>query len=327
LEIHYTANSFVAPRKVRFEYRLVGYDKQWRSADWSQRTAVYTNLRPGRYTFRVRACNNHDCWNTVGAQFAFALQPKFTQTLWFPAICATGLFALSALLASRRLRGQRRILRLEQATALATERTRIARDLHDDLGTALTALALELDVIRRKRAHEPHTEPLSDTARRARDLAERMREVVWAINPHCDTVPNLALFLEDQAARFLENAGIRCRLEFPEHVPSLALSAQVRHQLILSIRESLSNIVRHSAASEVVLRLLLANGAIGIEIADNGSGFKVPETFPPGHGLANLRARLASVGGTFKLDSTPGQGTRACFSVPVPNSTTQEPAA
>src|SRR6185436_3526834 len=91
LEIQYTANSFVEPERVRFQYRLDGHDTDWRHDEANKRVAFYSNLRPGSYTFRVKACNNHGYWNEVGDSFAFSLAPRVTQTIWFPVSCAFGL--------------------------------------------------------------------------------------------------------------------------------------------------------------------------------------------------------------------------------------------
>ncbi len=195
LEIHYTANSFAAPHRMRFKYQLAGHDQDWRSDDFAGRVAFYTNLRPGTYTFRVTACNNHGVWNETPAEFAFALAPYFWQTWLFYVLLGAGIVGLAAGVQGYRLRWQRRLLQAEQRQALADERSRIARDLHDDLGTALTGLALQVDVLRRA-AHDGSAlgNRLSDSAARIRALAQHMREVVWTVNPRCDTVSSFASF-------------------------------------------------------------------------------------------------------------------------------------
>lgn len=223
-----------------------------------------------------------------------------------------------------RIRWQRRILQAEQQQVLANERTRIARDLHDELGTALTGLALELDVLRREDgADAPTRGRLKETASRARMLAERMREVVWAVNPRCDTVPSLVLFLEQQAVPFLRAAGLRCRLDFPEALPGGPLATEVRHQLALGVREALTNIVRHAHAAEVQLGLQVDDQSLSIRISDDGHGFDPSRRSGNGngHGLDNLRSRLARVGGEFLCESAPGRGTRVEFRVPVARNT------
>src|SRR5205807_9868014 len=117
---------------------------------------------------------------------------------------------------------------------------------------ALTGLALELDVVGRDTVNEVRRR-LAETAQRTRELAERMREVVWTVNPRCDTVSSLADFLEQQVNQLIRGDGIRLQLDFPEELPARPMSAVMRHQLALSVREALTNVVRHAEASEVAV--------------------------------------------------------------------------
>ena len=309
LEIHYTANSFSAPERVRFKYKLEPSDQDWVSAG-ARRLALYTNLRPGDYQFRVKASNHHGVWNETGASFQFTLTPHFYETWPFYALCGAAVIGLAAGVTAYRLRWQRRLLTARHAGVLAEERARIARDLHDDLGTALTGVALEIDVARRQ-SQDGIAARLCESAVRVRTLAERMREVVWAVNPQCDTVSSLASFLEQQAGALLRGGGVRGRFEFPEDIPPLPLDSETRHQLALAVREALTNVQRHAEATEVVLGLALREGALVVSVEDNGRGFDVSTTgSEPGRGLHNLRARLERVGGVVTITSRPGEGTR-----------------
>jgi signal transduction histidine kinase/ligand-binding sensor domain-containing protein len=318
LEIHYAGNSFAAPNRVRFKYRLEGHDRDWRSDDQNRRVAFYTTLWPGTYTFLVIACNNHGVWSETPAQFSFTLAPHLWQTSFFYVLAGAAVIGLAAAVQAYRLRWQRRLLKLEQQQALADERTRIARDLHDDLGTALTGLALRLDVLRRA-AHDGPALPdrLAESAASIRALAERMREVVWAVNPRCDTVSSLASFLEQQAGQFLKADGLRCRLDFPDDIPPLPLDGETRYQLALGAREALTNAVRHAAASEIVLGLRVEADQLIVRVTDNGRGFRVADGGALDHGLANMQARLEKVGGQCECRSTPGAGTTIEFCVPL----------
>jgi signal transduction histidine kinase len=318
LEIHYTANSFAAPNRMQFKYRLENHDRDWRFDADNRRVAFYTNLRPGRYRFFVTACNNHGVWRTTPATFAFTLAPHFWQTWLFYALAGGVAIGVAAAVQAYRLHWQRRFLELEHHEALADERTRIARDLHDDLGTALTGLALQLDVLRRD-ALDSRTwaNSLAESAARIRALAERMRQVVWAVNPRCDSVPSLASFLEQQAGQFLKADGVRCRFEFPEDIPPLPLDGDTRYQLALGVREALTNIVRHANASEIVLGLSVEADRLMVRVADNGRGFSAVEGAGSGQGLVSVRARLEKLGGHFNCHSTPGAGTTVELIVPL----------
>lgn len=318
LEIHYTANSFAGPNRMRFKYRLDGHDKDWRYDEDNRRVAFYTRLRPGAYNFQVTACNNHGVWCKVPATFSFTLAPYYWQTPVFFVLVGAALIGLAAAIQAYRLRWQRRVLRLEQKHAMADERTRIARDLHDDLGTALTGLALQVDVLRREAHDGPVlTQRLTESAVRIRALAERMREVVWAINPRCDTVSSVASFLEQQAAQFFKTDALHCHFEFPETIPALSLDGEKRHQLALSVREALSNAVRHANATEVVLGLRIDCDQLIVWISDNGRGFDVAEARSHGRGLANIMERTEKIGGSCECRSKPGAGTTIEFRLPL----------
>jgi signal transduction histidine kinase len=315
LEFKYTANSFIDSRRVRFRYRLLGTDRDWHEQT-TERTARYSHLRPGQYRFEVTAANHHNTWNPAPAAFSFYVAPHWWQTATFYALCAAGVVGLAAAIQAYRLYWQHRLLKLEHQRELANERARIARDLHDDLGTGLTGLALELDVAGRDPAGAPSlSDRLRATARRARDMAERMREVVWTVNPSCDTVSSLADFLEQQVGQFLRADGVQVRLDFPEDIPPLPLGAEARHQLALSMREGLANVIRHAQATEVRVSLAIENSTLVLRIRDNGHGFAPAER--EGHGLANMRQRLKRIGGTFECRSVPGEGTTLTFYLPL----------
>jgi signal transduction histidine kinase/ligand-binding sensor domain-containing protein len=314
LQIRYTANAFLDPRRTRFQYRLVNHDADWRE-ETLDRLAVYTNLRPGDYRFELRAANAHGVWSEAPATLAFSLAPHFWQTWPFIMLCGFTVFGLAGGFTAYRLRWQHRLLTARHEQLLSEERARIARDLHDDLGTALTGVALEIDVARRQ-SQEGMAGRLGESASRVRTLAERMREVVWAVNPRCDTVSSLASFLEQQAGTLLHGSGVRGRFEFPEDIPTLPLDSETRHQLALAVREALTNVLRHARASEVVLGLDLSARELIVSVRDDGRGFEAGRAgAEPGHGLHNLRTRLERVGGTVAVVSKAGRGTRVEFRV------------
>lgn len=315
LEVQFTASSFLDPKRVRFRCRLTPVDADWRE-ETIERLVSYDNLRPGRYRFEVKASNHHNVWNPVPTSIALVVAPYFWQTKAFYAVSGAAILALAAGIQAYRLRWQHRLLKLEQQRALAAERARIARDLHDDLGTALTGLALELDVIGRDPKPEmPVVHRLGQTAQRTRALAERMREVVWSVNPRCDTVSSLASFLEQQIGQFLRADGIKVELDFPEDIPPLPIGGEARHQLALGVREALTNVVRHAKATEVVLSLTIKENWLIVQVKDNGRG--VQATARNGDGLRNMRERLESIGGAFDFSSEPGSGTTIVFRVPL----------
>lgn len=332
LEVRYTATTFSDAEETRFRYRLAGAEDRWREVD-TRRMAIYTNLRPGRYRFLVEACNRHGEWSAKTAEFAFSLQPRFTETWPFYGLCGLALAGVAAGWHRNRLRLQR----LEQQHALEDERRRIAKDLHDDLGASLTGIALQMEVARQTPACPPLVqETLESLAASVRTTVDRMREVIWTINPRCDRLESVCAYLCQHAEHYLGAADLRCRLDTPDTMPAVIVSAETRHHLLLVMKEALNNIVKHAQATEVNISLQAIDGGLALCISDDGRGFVPPSPIPrrdapgapstdrlqalagtPGHGLTNMRWRIHALGGRFELDTAPGKGTRITVHVPL----------
>jgi signal transduction histidine kinase len=314
LEIHYTANSMAAPERVVFKYRLDGYDREWQWDDQNRRVAFYTNLRPGDYTFRVTARGPHGTWNTQGEQFAFHVAPHFYETWPFYGLCAALLIGAAAGVQTYRLRWQHRALRAQQVTALAEERARIARDLHDDLGASLTGLALQIEAAQR-RGHAEAGQ-LEGLAGETRSLAHELRELAWTTNPRCDNTGSLVAFIGELTERFCQAAGLECRLDLPAGESSGEVAARVRHELLAVVKESLANVAKHAGAHKVTVGLAMNDGQLNLTVKDDGRGFD-PARASAGSGLQNLRERVQQVGGALTVATKPGVGTTVTTTVPL----------
>jgi signal transduction histidine kinase len=320
LEIRYTATSLVAPDQVHFKYRLLGFGSDWLEDADNRRVVSYANLRPGRYTFQVTACNNHGLWNDTGAEQMLELLPYFYETTWFYALCAA-LIALVVWTAHRlRVRVLARLQVLEHQHALDRERARIAHDIHDDLGSRLSQIAILGELADSSLASPEGARHQLDKMRATTgEVFQALDEIVWTTNPKQDSVAGLVSYLREYAPEFLGAAGLTCRLDFPSPIPAQPLSAEARHHLFLAAKESLNNIVKHAQATEVSLRLRLESRTLTLVLQDNGCGLTVanPQSPTLGNGLANMRERITSLGGKFTLHSEPGSGTRIQFQVPV----------
>lgn len=318
LEFHYTAVSFQPPERIRFRYKLEGVDSDWIEAG-TRRVAYYNNLGPGRYCFRVTACNSDGVWNDAGASASIILLPHFWQKWWFRLLAVTavtGLVAGTARQVTRR-RMQRKLELLEQRHAIEKERLRIAQDIHDDLGGSLTQIALlgELALGNPNQAAR-HLAKITNSARlnvRALD------EIVWAVHPGNDTLNSLVLYLWQFADEFFGPTGIRCRVEAPPNIPAQVLSSDLRHNIFLAVKEAFNNILKHAGAMEVRLRFAVNGDRLAIVIEDNGRGFQPAAVNGSGHGLANMRGRVGESGGTFALTSEPGRGARIEFVLHLKN--------
>jgi len=314
LEFHYTALDLAAPESARFKYRLEGFDPEWLDAG-ARRVAYYNNLAPGTYTFRVRACSRDGAWNQEGASLAILLRPHLWQTWWwrgFLGVLAVGAVGGTARYATRR-RMQRKLELLQRRHAIERERGRIAKDIHDDLGSSLTRIMMlgerTEEGLARREEIGLHVHKIVGTARAS---VQAMDEIVWAVNPENDTLEGLVEYLSHYADEFFENSDVRCRLEIPVELPACTLPADIRHDLFLVVKEAFHNIVKHSRASEVRVRVAMDAAQLLLTIEDNGRGFDPAQTPPgrKGNGLTNMRKRLEPHGGHLSLTSSPAHGTK-----------------
>jgi ligand-binding sensor domain-containing protein/signal transduction histidine kinase len=319
LKIHYTALSLSAPEKNQFKYKLEGFDTDWVSAG-TRRIAYYNNLYPGNYTFRVIACNHDGVWNSVGSSVRLTLQPHFWKTWWFKGfgiVACLSIAAGSARYATKR-RMQFKLERLEHQHAIEKERARIAQNMHDDLGARLTEILMLSGVTASGRGGESGMKANAErVAAAAEDMVRNMDGIVWAINPQNDSLKHLTLYFYEYVERFLSSTNIRCRWEVPQDLPPLQLTAEVRHNLFLVLKEALNNTVKHSGATEVWIRLAISEGDLRLVIEDNGGGLVKQSGARIGHGLSGMEKRMEDVGGTFKLFSDPEKGTRLQFQIPL----------
>jgi signal transduction histidine kinase len=223
----------------------------------------------------------------------------------------------------RKLRLQ--VERLEMQQAVETERRRIARDLHDELGARLTATALQGELaVRDGTISEKAKSEIGFMSRRVRQLIGTVDEVVWTTDPQNDSLPNLAAFLCDYMETFLDPTGISCRLEVSPDLPDLHLQSLARRNLLLAFKEALNNSVRHAGPKVIQLRIYLANDSLIVEISDDGAGFRIQEARPGGKGLSNIRNRMELVKGPVQISSEPRKGTTVSLSLPLSRSQIKE---
>ena len=313
-EFHYTGIGFDAPEKILFRCQLAGLDAGW--TEWSDlRVARYSYLPPGNYRFRVQASNLNGQWDERGAEVAFAVLPYFWQTLWFEVLLAfvsVGLLAGSIRLVERR-RYRARLKRIEQEQAMERERVRIARDLHDELGSSLTFISMSITDIGQSK--ESSAESLKAKVDKISHFAVRtaraLDEIVWAVNPRNDSLRSLMEYLTQLARELFENTEVHCRFQIADDLPSLPLPPEMRHNLYLVVKEALNNSLKYARPTEIALSARTRGHQIEICFQDNGVGFDLAaaRARTGRHGLENMRQRIESLGGRFDLETKPGGGT------------------
>lgn len=303
--IEYTALSFAAPQKVRFRYKLDGFDHSWIDAG-ALRTAYYTNLPPGRYTFQVVACNNDGVWSTGPASISFRLEPFFYQTVWFYLLLA----AMTGLLAYAGYHWRVRQVELRFSAVMA-ERNRIAREIHDTLAQGLVAVSVQLQIVSRLlgSSTEAAKHHLGQAQELVRGGLEDARNAIWELRSQNAENRDLAAQLAKMADRV--TAGTEIRTEVRVNGAYRPLSERVEDELMRIAQEAVTNAVRHADAKRVEIQLRFSARSVMLMVQDNGRGFSgEPLTARDGHfGIAGMKERAEQIGGTLTWSSHEGEGT------------------
>ena len=319
LDFKFTAPSLTAPDRVRFKWRLVGLEKDW-GRESIRRSASYSFVPPGEYEFQVQACNSDGVWNEVGAAIKLTVRPYFWQTWWFKVVAGGAGLAviLGSVLTVQRRRYRVRMQVLERQHALERERTRIARDIHDEVGAKLTKIGKLTEFLDRQSAvaapHQPTLRAVADTTR---NIVRTMDEIVWAVNPRNDTLENMVSYLVHYTEEFLGHTGVNCELKVPFEIPAVPVSAEVRHNLFKVTQEVLNNAVKHGHPKRIRLQVAMNGDRLALSLEDDGCGFYPAAKSAGRNGLENMKHRMESVGGNLQLTSAPGSGTRIQFDLKV----------
>jgi signal transduction histidine kinase len=215
---------------------------------------------------------------------------------------------------------------VERQRAIEAERSRIARDLHDDLGSSLTEIGVLASTGQRRPTDGDSWALFQNIAAKARGLIGALDVIVWAVDPDDNSLQSLADYLSSFAGDFLAHSDLPCRFKVPVMFPSVILDGQVRHELLMAVKESLNNIVRHAAATQVEFGMVVVDRNLEIVISDNGKGFDLSAP-GNGHGLKNLNSRLKNLGGNCEISSSSGKGTTVIIRLPLSASVAVNSAA
>ena len=313
-DFYYAGLSFVAPEKVRYRYKLEGFDKDWVEGG-DRRVAYYTNLGPGDYRFLVVACNNDGVWSSRPAAFGFRLSPHFYRTYWFYALVLLGAGLTGWQLYALRLRQVR-----ERYGAVLQERNRIAREIHDNLAQEILGISVQLEIVVRTMQAAP------EVARRHLDRARGLvrssvaeaRRYVWDLRSQSLDERDLPAALAEMTRRLTAESGVQT--QFSVGGTFRPLGPQVENNLLRIGQEAVGNAVRHARAKNVSVSLDFGAREVRLEVKDDGRGFD-PDAYKGdggGHfGLVGMRERAEQMGGTASVNSAPGAGTEVVVRVPI----------
>jgi signal transduction histidine kinase/ligand-binding sensor domain-containing protein len=321
LEIHYTGLSFIQSNQIRFKYQMQGLDRDWTDAG-TRRTAYYSHVPPGQYTFRVIAANSDGVWNWQGTSLSVVVLPAFYQTWWFTAL---GIFSAAGLMLTIY---HRRVAQLHKAQAAQeafsrqlidsqeSERKRIAAELHDSLGQNLL-------IIKNRAVIGSMTEPgaqshFNEIAASATQSIEEVRQIAYNLRPH--HLDRLGLTQAVDA--MIEKVADSTQIHFTSELDSIdgLFRKEAEITVFRVIQESINNIVKHSQASDAKVRTERESGVVTIRIEDNGRGFAPHSPAAAsrlGFGLTGISERVRILGGEHAVRSAPGQGTTILIKLPI----------
>jgi ligand-binding sensor domain-containing protein len=315
----FVALNYTSPEKNRYAYMLEGLDDGWIDAG-TRRYASYTNLGPQEYVFRVKGSNNDGVWNEEGASIKVVISPPYWMTWWFRFLVVAAISAILFLMYRYRVN---KLLEIERI------RASIATDLHDDIGSTLTEMALFSDVGLRELRGRPKdgkiTESeilkvsalLKEIGSTSRNLIDAMNDIVWSIDPKNDSFDFLLMRMKTHAARVLEAKRINYEIDIPPELSQLRLPLGFRRGIFLIFKEAINNILRHARSSKVVLMIRRERGDLVMTVSDNGVGFDM-HVHGDGNGLRNMRLRAESLSGELAVTSSPATGTTVILRAPIP---------
>jgi signal transduction histidine kinase/streptogramin lyase len=305
LTLAFSAMDHSAPAKNQYRYRMSGLHDEWVMNGASNR-ATFTNLDPGRYTFLVQGRNSAGVWDPVGASLRIVITPPWWGTWWFRLLVLVSVAAL--LYALYRYR-------LAQALRVVQVRDRIARDLHDEIGSTLSSVAL-YSTVARKRAGDklPEASAMLDRITESTtQVMEAMNDIVWAVNADNDDMAHVVQRMRSFAVRVTEAANIRLRMDVAPGMERITLGMQQRKNLYLIFKEALNNAAKYSGAQQVRVALSHEGPQVLLVVRDDGVGFDAlavqQDRGTGGNGLSNMRARADEMKGTLTITAVPGAGT------------------
>ena len=360
LQIEFFGLDFRAGETLRYQYRLEGAANEDWSAPTEQRAVTYANLSPGTYRFLVRAVNSEGIVSEKPAAVSFEIQPPVWARWWFILLCAllaTAAIILvyryrtanlreinAALSEARRSEEELRRSREERIVELEKVRSRIATDLHDDIGASLTQIAVLSEVAQTKsKGNGATAQPLKMISSVSNELVETMSDIVWSINPNKDHLSDLSQRMRRFASDVLSAKGIGLHFDAPDWERNIIINTNLRREVFLIFKESVNNIVKHSGASHVRIELKVSDEILMLEISDDGKGFddlgfgiadfgltsEQPETRQSqipnpksfgGNGVLSIKRRAEEMNGELEIVSKIGTGTTVNLRLPLEKS-------
>lgn len=319
LSFEFAALEFTNPEKNKYRYKLEGVDKDWVQAG-KEHFARYPALPSGSYVFKVMACNNDEKWSNEIVLLDIVIMAPWWQTWWAISLLTLVLIslfiAIIRYLSTRKLKQQ--LQELEKQQAVNQERTRISKDMHDDLGSGLSKIAIMTELLKsRVKQDDELKKQVEKISFAAGELVDNMGQIVWTMNMNNDTLENLLAYVREYAFDFFEDTNVNCEINFEEVADNMMMSQQLRRNIFLVIKETLNNSLKHARARKVTIAFTCQVKTASIIITDDGVGFNLNDTRKFGNGLINMRKRMEAANGSYHITSSPQKGTESTITWPV----------
>ncbi len=308
-------------RNTIYQYRLLDNDKEWNTLK-NRNSVTYASLRPGNYIFQVIAINGKNIKSKIPAEISFVIEAPFYMQWWFIVLVLL-LIISSAVLYSR--------IRFKRLIEIEKIRTRIAADLHDEIGSGLTRIAILSENALREESSKKILEERNDTnngnekysrhgsiervGKISRDLVDSMIDVIWSIDPKYDSLQDFIFNFKNFANEVCEAKNIKLSIETKD-IENVKVNSQIKRSLQLVSKEALNNALKYSGCTEINYSLVVKNKEINLLIDDNGSGFDL-EKAKYGRGIFNIDKHAKELSGSFKCESVPGNGTKIMINFPL----------
>lgn len=313
-EFHYTAPSFVIPQKVRFNYRLEGFDKSWQEAG-TRRVAYYTNIYPGRYRFQVIACNQNGVWNEQGASISFYLPPFFYQTIWFYLLCLFAVAVISWVI----YRSHVKRIKTEFSLVMK-ERSRIAREIHDTLAQGFVGIGMQIEAAIKKSIDSPvkSMEHLYLAQKLTQNCLDESYCSLWNLRVENYDYQDVVFILTENLKELTK--GTLIEISVIVEGKNKVIEESIQRNILRIGREAIMNAIRHANPNKIEVKVQFDDYFISLRIKDDGCGFFIGEVVLSDKryfGLKSMRERAESLGGELVIESKLGEGTEVFARLPL----------
>ncbi len=303
LNFEFASLDYSDPKDNLYAFILEGFDEDWQFTNSSLRIATYTNLSPGEYVFKVRGSNSDGIWNENYASVTIMISPPFWKTYWFIALVSLITILILYYVFTVRIKSQLAIEKLK---------SRLAADLHDNVGSGLTEISILSEVASRKNEIAPANE-LIKISELSRQLVDNMSDIVWVVNPEKDSLHDLIIRLKNSYYEILSSMECELKIFGIQKLRRIKIPIDIKQNLYLILKEAFNNAIKHSKASLIQMNFETDGDTLKIILKDNGVGMDINKV-KFGNGISNMNNRAEAIGWKLKIDSKEGDGTAIIFS-------------